>query len=483
MHPTSVEATGEFELARVRVNPILWPILALTASSVAFAIPIGRSTWWMNPDNYASLAWGQEVASLHAITLENALTTPHPLPIALAAALYHGASPIGFFTVMSAVALLIMAICAGVAAHRRAGMMAATLAILFVGASDGIAESAALRGVDLFPAAAIAGALALTPDRWRLRVLLICVAGLVRPEPWALAAVAAFLGYQAPLLRRLGAGIVAGLIAPLTWMTFDWAVAGDPLLAINTTDTLSGIARNLTPLDEAPKTMSKMILTLNEPWLWTAAAVGMALILAEALRRRRLPLDTLPYAIVAVIPTVLMVEIARGYPLRVRYLLPLAIVIAIESASFFVLTGRNATSRFPGLRSYAVFGFVALAAYGIGFAGTRSPQVHTPVEPFINGGVQLLRQQPIACSEIGFLAGRVRDVKAVPPLALHTDEPLGRFRFILPGDPVPPGLEVIVVPREQQIVPDARFHQVAQADNWLLYSSGAGCASGLTAAP
>ena len=33
-----------------------------------------------------------------------------------------------------------------------------------------------------------------------------------------------------------------------------------------------------------------------------------------------------------VIPFVLMVEIARDYPLRLRYLLPLAVVIAIEAA-------------------------------------------------------------------------------------------------------------------------------------------------------
>ena len=48
-----------------------------------------------------------------------------------------------------------------------------------------------------------------------------------------------------------------------------------------------------------------------------------------------------------VIPFVLMAEIARDYPLRQRYLLPLAIVIAIEAAVVLTLAGRaiNRASR------------------------------------------------------------------------------------------------------------------------------------------
>src|SRR6185503_2284801 len=116
----------------------------------------------------------------------------------------------------------------------------------------------------------------------------------------------------------------------------------------------------------------------------------------------------------------------------VRYLLPVAVVIAIEAAVALVAAGRAARRRYPGLRPWLAAGYVLVAAYG---------------------GVQLLDTTRIPCDRIGFLAGRVRDVKVVPPLALHADEPLDRFTFILPGQPVPPGLDVIVVPREQQVVP------------------------------
>jgi hypothetical protein len=79
------------------------------------------------------------------------------------------------------------------------------------------------------------------------------------------------------------------------------------------------------------------------------------------------------------------------------------------------------------------------------------------------------------------LAGDVRDVKVIPPLALHADEPLQRFAFFTPGRAVPADVDVLIVPREQQVVPDARFHPVAQLDQWRLYGTGTGCSSGLGA--
>ena len=57
---------------------------------------------------------------MHQITLENGLTTPHPLPMALGALLFHGGTLIGFFTFLSALALLVIAASAGIAANRRA---------------------------------------------------------------------------------------------------------------------------------------------------------------------------------------------------------------------------------------------------------------------------------------------------------------------------------------------------------------------------
>jgi hypothetical protein len=38
---------------------------------------------------------------------------------------------------------------------------------------------------------------------------------------------------------------------------------------------------------------------------------------------------------------------------------------------------------------------------------------------------------------------------------------------------------VLVVPREQRVVPDSRFRPVAQIDQWRLYATGKGCSTGL----
>jgi hypothetical protein len=107
--------------------------------------------------------------------------------------------------------------------------------------------------------------------------------------------------------------------------------------------------------------------------------------------------------------------------------------------------------------------------------------VHTPTLPFVKGGVQILDTYKLDCRRIGYLSGGVRDVKVIPPLALHAGEPLDRFTFITTGQPVPAGVDVLLVPREQQVVPDARFHGIAQVDGWRLYGTGKGCSTGLVA--
>jgi hypothetical protein len=258
-------------------------------------------------------------------------------------------------------------------------------------------------------------------------------------------------------------------------------VAGDPLLAVNRTDDLADIARDLTPLRQAPRAILTTITSLDGLALFVLAGACMTVVLVAALRHGRLPADPLPFLIVTVIPCVLLVEIARDYPLRLRYLLPLAVVIAIEAAVALAYVGGLLNRRFPGLRPYVAGAFAIVAGSAVVFTVSRSPEVHTPTLPFVSGGVQLLDTYQLDCRRIGYLAGGVRDVKVVPPLALHADEPLDRFTFMTPGDPVPTGVDVLIVPREQQVAPDARFHVIAQVDQWRLYGTGKGCSTGLAA--
>ncbi len=157
----------------------------------------------------------------------------------------------------------------------------------------------------------------------------------------------------------------------MLWATWDGLVAGDPLLAVNRTDQLAEIARKLTPLREAPKVMTRMIMAIDEPALFFVAAAGMAAVLIVALRSRRLPADPLPFLVVTVIPLVLLAEIARDYPLRVRYVLPVAVVIAIEAAVALVAAGAlPAAAASPGLRPWlACAGYGVVAGYGVRLHG------------------------------------------------------------------------------------------------------------------
>ena len=40
---------------------------------------------------------------------------------------------------------------------------------------------------------------------------------------------------------------------------------------------------------------------------------------------------------------------------------------------------------------------------------------------------------------------------------------------------------MLLVPREQRVVPGPRFHGIAQNDGWRLYGTGNGCSTGLVA--
>src|SRR4029079_18468137 len=142
------------------------------------------------------------------------------------------------------------------------------------------------------------------------------------------------------------------------------------------------------PLREAPKVMARMIMTIDEPLLFAIAAVGMGVVLVEALRRRRLPVEPAPFLcfVVSVIRAVWWAEIARDYPLRVRYLLPVAVVIAIEAAVALVAAGRALQRRPPGPRAGVISRTGIVAAYGVLSTVSRAPQVHTPVLPFVQGG-------------------------------------------------------------------------------------------------
>jgi len=100
---------------------------------------------FMNPDNLAYLAWGEELRGGHLPTVENALTTPHPAPIALMAIVGDIVSPLGTWAALAALGLAGMVAGATLVAWRRAGPSGACAALVGLGLSGGIWRAGPLR--------------------------------------------------------------------------------------------------------------------------------------------------------------------------------------------------------------------------------------------------------------------------------------------------------------------------------------------------
>jgi hypothetical protein len=175
--------------------------------------------------------------------------------------------------------------------------------------------------IDIPYVALVLGALVVEARRPRAGVVplvLLAVAGLLRPEAWLFAGVYwLWLGRPWKL-----AWLVA--LAPVVWMAFDWALAGDPLYSLTGTRETAQVLERRTGLDEVPLTVPRRLgEILREPVL-LGAFLGGVLGLWK-LRERTLP--ALVAGVVAL--GAFCVLAAAGLPILGRYLLAPAALLAV----------------------------------------------------------------------------------------------------------------------------------------------------------
>lgn len=197
-------------------------VLLLIVERVVYGIPFGS-------DAYSYLVWARDAVQ-HGTTHHSSFdyTVPKPLELGVAALGQFVGAPLavfGWFTVLGQLAAIAAA--AGLAFHlagRRAaivaGLLALALPVLWRGgpAGDSNVPYAAL----------VVGAAACLPASYASAALL-GVAGLLRPEAWGLAAVAALLGWRhAEPLERLAA-LASVIVPPVIWLGLDRVLTGDTL--------------------------------------------------------------------------------------------------------------------------------------------------------------------------------------------------------------------------------------------------------------
>ena len=307
------------------------PVTAVTSAVVAVAYGAPR----LGYDALFALTWGRQLYRFEAPGLEVAgAPTPHPLANlvgALVAPLGTDASA----TVMVGLACVALA-AAGYSAwligSRLFGMLCGPLFALVVVTRPGLVVALLYASTDLWFLALVllAGALiAARPLESTGPLVALALAGLLRPEAWALAiAYVVFLALRrVPAHRLLYAGALT-LAAPVIWLTLDWIWAGDPWHSLRATRELAvALERPRGPGAAVDLGAEYLTGLLGAPVLWAGLA---GCIVALALVPER-----------AVLPTVVLVIGVAGFatlavaglPLIERYVVLPAVALALFAAA------------------------------------------------------------------------------------------------------------------------------------------------------
>ena len=315
------------------------PRLAAAAAVLLLALLLWAvyGSGYVGYDQLYSLLWGDDLAE-GALPDYEAPRAPTPHPLANLVGLVLAPLGDGSLEALKALSLLSFA-ALGVAAYvlgmRLFGPAVGVLFALLLVTRPALVNQALMASIDVPFLALVVAAAAIEVRRPRAGVpvlVLLGIAGLLRPEAWLLAAAyALFLGRGA---RGREQAKLAALVAlpPLAWMASDLAIAGDPLWSFHqaraTSERLADAERygDGGPVDtiEWVGRSWKGLMQLI-PALVSVAGVAIALRLWR--RRVALPLVLLGLGVVAF----LAIGFA-GLPLLTRYFFMPAAMLSLLAA-------------------------------------------------------------------------------------------------------------------------------------------------------
>jgi hypothetical protein len=323
--------------------------MAAAAVAVGAAAFFAYGGGFPNTDAAWTLVWGRELLHLDAPSFA-AGATPHPLTnlLGVVAAAVHPASA----TVLMVVGYLAVgALVVGTFALGRAlfGVAAGVVAALLLATRDTLLFYGALAYLDVLFAALVVWAVALEAARPRRGVpvlVLLAVAGLVRPEAWLVAA--AYWLYARPADR--GEALRWGLLvlaAPVVWAAHDLLLTGDPTFSFTTTTEATGRSGRPTGLGgvltEGPRDLARTA----RPDVCVAALLGLVV----AWRRGRFGLL---FGALAATAVATAIPVIAGTPLNDRYVMVTMTLLCVAAAGPVALLEDAGTWRLAGAASVAL---------------------------------------------------------------------------------------------------------------------------------
>lgn len=304
--------------------------VAVLAGAATLALPatLGYDAW-------AWTVWGRQLAHLDLATTAGPSFKPLPVLALAPLSVLGGATPAVWMGLMRAAAVLSLLLAYRLGS-RLAGPLAGAVAALSLALSADLYRTALLGSAEPVLIALTLGAadrhLAGRRD-WAL--VLIALAGLIRPEAWVLlGAYGVYVWLREPGLRPLVAAAV--VLPPVLWLGMDWIGSGDPLHASSTaTSATEGSAANAkVPAFEVVRRAADAIIV---PTL-VLAAIGVAF----AVRRRDRPVLSLAVLALGWIAVVAIMAEA-GFTGTRRYL-------AAPAAALCVVAGVGLASLLDAVR-------------------------------------------------------------------------------------------------------------------------------------
>lgn len=268
-------------------------LLAGAAALLALGVFFLRPTY-PNYDTYYTLIWGEELSRGELPDYDVFRTpTPHPLSTLFAAGVsFLGGAADRFMVLVTMASFLALV---GLLFRFTQVLLGTLVALVAVGVllTRADLEFFALRGVVDVPFLALVfGAAVLEvqrPRRGGAVLLLLGLAGLLRPEAWVLAgAYVLWLAWAVPGPDRLRTLVRYGAmaaVAPILWLLSDWAVTGEPLYSLTSTRDVAGEFGRQRGVFEAIGLIPEYV-GANEK-IVNVAAGGLGLLLAVWLLRAR----------------------------------------------------------------------------------------------------------------------------------------------------------------------------------------------------
>jgi hypothetical protein len=320
-------------------------------------------------DPYANLVWGSALAHGDIPDVQEPLApTPHPLMIAAGALL----SPFGTAGEHIYSIVILLAFAALLVASFRIGRATLGTGPAYAGAaltavSPALAVLVVGAGTDVPFLALVAWALSIeviAPGRHPHRVLvLLTLAGLLRPEAWLLAG--AFLLLHLRRVRRPDVVAIAiTAAAPVLWVALDLVLTGNPVYsATHTTSLADELGRSRNPI-EGPFLLAKALAHLCSPPVFALSLLGIGLAVRV---RERSEIRTL-LGLTAIGAAVYLLVVAGGFSAVDRYAwlaaLPLFLFAGFALVGFLELPRGRLRSRWMGASAVAV----AIGAVGVAIA-------------------------------------------------------------------------------------------------------------------